>query len=146
MVVNLAQKCNILVNFVPILCELWDDFEKTGLFTWVQYVQYWSFLCQFFVNYGTILKRLGCLIGSKMSYFCQFGANFVRIILRFRKEGVVYLGVICHIFVNFVRIICQFSNHGVVYLGQIRPNLVNFVPILCELFGDFEKRGLFTWV
>ena len=69
-VVYKGQICHILVDFVPILCELFGDFEKrvfftwvkyvifwssgdfekTGLFTWVIYVPYWSVLCQFCVN------------------------------------------------------------------------------------------------
>ena len=129
----LGHLCHILVNFVPILCELWDDFEKTGLFTRVKYVLFWSILCQFCANNGTILKWGGCLLGSNMSYFGQFCANFVW--SSWRKEGVFQLGQICPILkrrgcltgsnmsyfgqfcANFVWIIWQFRKEGVVYWG-----------------------------
>ena len=144
--VYLDQICPILVNFVPILCELFGDFDKRGLFSGVKYVIFGSFLCQFNADYLAIFKRRCCLLGSNMSYFGWFCANFVWIIWQFWKEGFFYLGQICHILVNFVQICWRFRNDGVVYLGHICLILVSFVPILCELRGDFEETGFFTLV
>ena len=115
--VYLDQICPILVNFVPILCELFGDFDKRGLFSGVKYVIFGSFLCLFSADYLAIFNRRCCLLGSNMSYFGWFCANFVWIIWQFWNEG----------FFTWVK-------------------YVIFWSILCKFVGDFENTGLNTWV